>query len=132
EQAGSSFLMMVVLTSTDGQLDATGLGDYLSRNVLSEIRRVPGVGSAQFFATQRSMRIWMDPDKMMSLRLTPEDLVAAISTQNVQVSAGQIGADPAPTGQQIAATVNVRGQLTSPEEFGGIVLRANLDGSSVR
>ncbi|MBA8797067.1 multidrug efflux pump [Agrobacterium sp. RC10-4-1] len=132
EQAGTSFLMMVALTSVDGNTDAIGLGDYLSRNVLGELRRVPGVGSAQLFATQRSMRIWMDPDKMLGLSLTSSDVIGAIQAQNSQVAAGRIGASPNPIGQQISATVNVQGQLTSPEEFGSIVLRANPDGSSVR
>ncbi len=132
EQAGTSFLMMVALTSVDGNTDAIGLGDYLSRNVLGELRRVPGVGSAQLFATQRSLRIWMDPDKMLGLSLTSNDVIGAIQAQNSQVAAGRIGASPNPIGQQISATVNVQGQLTSPEEFGSIVLRANPDGSSVR
>ena len=132
EQAGTSFLMMVALTSMDGNTDAIGLGDYLSRNVLGELRRVPGVGSAQLFATQRSMRIWMDPDKMLGLSLTSSDVISAIQAQNSQVAAGRIGASPNPIGQQISATVNVQGQLTSPDEFGAIVLRANPDGSSVR
>ncbi|MGI2032132.1 multidrug efflux RND transporter permease subunit [Rhizobium panacihumi] len=132
EQAGTSFLMVVSLTSTDGQTDAIGLGDYLQRNVIGEIRRVPGVGSAQLFASQRSMRIWMDPDKMVGLSLTAADVTAAITAQNAQVAAGRIGATPNPIGQQISATINVQGQLTNPEQFGSIVLRANPDGSSVR
>ena len=67
EQAGTSFLQLVTLTSKDGRLDAVGLGDYLSRNVLGEIRRVPGVGSATLFATQRSMRIWGHYTKVIRL-----------------------------------------------------------------
>ncbi len=132
EQAGTGFLLVIALRSTDGQLDAVGLGDYLNRNVMGEIRRIPGVGSATLFATQRSMRSWMDPDKMLGLRLTANDILAAIRAQNAQVSAGAIGAQPNPITQQITATVLVQGQLTSPEEFGAIVLRANPDGSSVR
>ena len=132
EEAGTGFLMMVAVTSTDGSLDVVGLGDYLSRNVLSEIRRIDGVGSAQLFATQRAMRIWIDPDKMVGLKLTTDDITNAIRSQNAQVAAGRIGADPNPITQQISATVLVKGQLTSAEEFGSIVLRANPDGSSVR
>lgn len=132
EEAGSGFLMMVSLTSTDGSMDAVGLGDYLSRNVLSEIRRIDGVGRAQLFATQRAMRIWIDPDKLVGLNLTADDITRAISSQNAQVAAGTIGAQPNPLTQQIAATVLVRGQLSSPEEFGSIILRANPDGSTVR
>jgi len=132
ERAGTGFLMIVGLTSTDGSMDAISLGDYLNRNVVNEIRRIDGVGSAQLFSTQRSMRIWLDPDKMLGLQLTAEDITAAISAQNAQVSAGSIGAQPNPGNQPLFATVLVRGQLTSPEEFGSIVLRANSDGSSVR
>lgn len=132
EQAGTGFLMVVALNSDDGNTDAVGLGDYLSRNVLGEIRRVPGVGSATLFATQRSMRIWVDPDKMVGLNLTVDDITNAISAQNAQVSAGSIGAQPNPINQQISATVLVRGQLASTDQFGSIVLRANPDGSSVR
>ena len=132
DKAGTGFLMLVALTSTDGAVDAVGLGDYMSRNVLSEIRRTPGVGSAQLFSTERAMRIWMDPDKMVGLNLTASDITNAITAQNAQVAAGRIGAQPNPITQQISATVLVKGQLTSPEEFGSIVLRANPDGSSVR
>ncbi|MGH6761140.1 MAG: multidrug efflux RND transporter permease subunit [Phyllobacterium sp.] len=132
DKAGSGFLMMVALTSNDGSVDVVGLGDYLSRNVLGEIRRIDGVGSAQLFATQRAMRIWIDPDKMIGLNLTADDVSSAIAAQNAQVAAGRIGAQPNPITQQISATVLVKGQLTSAEEFGSIVLRANADGSSVR
>lgn len=132
ERAGTAFLMLVSLTSKDGQTDAIGLGDYMNRNVIGEIRRVPGVGSAQLFATQRSMRIWLDPAKMVGLSLTSADVISAIQAQNSQVAAGRIGATPNPIGQQISATINVQGQLSTPEQFGSIVLRANPDGSSVR
>ncbi|WP_104662412.1 efflux RND transporter permease subunit [Ensifer adhaerens] len=132
DEAGSGFLMIVALTSTDGSMDAIGLGDYLSRNVLSEIQRVPGVGRAQLFATERSMRVWLDPDKMLGLNLTAADVTNAIQAQNAQIASGSIGAQPNPITQQISAPVVVKGQLESAEEFGAIVLRANPDGSSVR
>ncbi|GHC77603.1 multidrug efflux RND transporter permease subunit [Limoniibacter endophyticus] len=132
EEAGSGFLMMVALISRDGNTDVIGLGDYLNRNVVGEIRRIDGVGKAQVFASQRAMRVWIDPDKMVGLNVSVSDINNAISAQNAQVSAGRIGARPNPINQQIAATVLVKGQLTSPEEFGAIVLRANPDGSSVR
>lgn len=132
QEAGSSFLMMVALISEDGNLDAVGLGDYLNRNVLGEIQRIDGVGRAQVFASQRAMRIWIDPDKMVGLNLSAADISNAIASQNAQVAAGRIGARPNPINQQISATVLVKGQLTSPEEFGAIMLRANPDGSSVR
>ncbi len=132
QEAGSSFLMMVALISTDGALDAVGLGDYLNRNVLGEIQRIDGVGRAQVFASQRAMRIWIDPDKMLGLNLSTAEISQAIASQNAQVAAGRIGSRPNPINQQISATVLVKGQLTTPEEFGAIVLRANPDGSSVR
>ena len=132
EEASSSFLMVVSLTSTDGSTDDIGLGDYLTRNVLSELRRIDGVGRAQLFASQRAMRVWIDPDRMVGLGLTSDDIVAAIQAQNAQVAAGRIGAQPNPITQQIAAPVLVKGQLGTPDEFGAIVLRANPDGSSVR
>ncbi len=105
EQAGTSFLQLVTLTSEDGKLDAVGLGDYLNRNVIGEIRRVPGVGSATLFSTQRSMRIWMDPDKLLGLGLTSGDVITAVGAQNAQVAAGRIGALPNPIDQQLSATV---------------------------
>ncbi|MGN7715125.1 multidrug efflux RND transporter permease subunit [Agrobacterium radiobacter] len=132
QEAGTGFLMLVALVSTDGNTDVIGLGDYLNRNVLGEIQRIKGVGRAQVFASQRAMRIWIDPDKMVGLKLSTADINNAIAAQNAQVAAGRIGARPNPINQQISATVLVKGQLTTPEEFGSIVLRANSDGSSVR
>ncbi|MFN0263188.1 multidrug efflux RND transporter permease subunit [Tepidamorphus sp. 3E244] len=131
-QASSGFLMVVSLISDDGTIDPVGLGDYMTRNVLGEIRRIEGVGSAQLFASQRALRIWLDPDKMIGLNLTPDDVIAAVRAQNAQVAAGQIGGQPLTPDQQIAATLVVRGQLKSVEEFEDIVLRANPDGSTVR
>lgn len=132
DQARSNFLLVATLTSTDGSMDDIGLGDYMSRNILGEIRRVPGVGRAQLFASERAMRIWLDPDKMVGLNLTAADVTAAVTAQNAQVSAGSIGSLPNPINQQVTATVMVKGQLASPDEFGAIVLRANRDGSLVR
>ena len=132
EEASTGFLSVVTLTSTDGKMDDVALGDYLNRNVLGELRRLEGVGRVQLFASQRAMRIWIDPDKMVGLNLTPSDISAAIRAQNAQVAAGQIGADPNPVNQDLTATIIVRGQLTDKQEFGDIVLRANPDGSTVR
>ena len=128
----SNFLMFIGLSSTDGSLDPVALGDYLSRNVLNEIRRIPGVGQAQLFGTERAMRIWIDPNKLVGLNLTPNDVSTAIRNQNALVAGGTLGDLPSPQTQQITATVVVAGQLTSPKQFGNIILRANKDGSSVR
>ena len=132
EEAGSGFLLILTVSSTDGALSDIDLGDYLARNVLGEIRRVPGVGKVQFFATERAMRIWLDPQKMVGLNITSDDVTAALQAQNAQVAGGRIGGAPYPADQQITASVIVKGQLASPEEFGAVVLRANPDGSAVR
>jgi len=128
----SNFLLFTTLSSTDGRLDPIALGDYLSRNVLNEIRRVPGVGQAQLFGTERAMRIWIDPAKLVGYKLSTADVGNAIRNQNAQVASGTLGDLPGPSEQQIAAQIVVSGQLTNPEQFGDIVLRANPDGSTVR
>lgn len=132
EQAGAGFLLILSMTSTDGTRDEVDLGDYLTRNVLGEIRRIDGVGAAQLFAAGRAMRVWIDPSKLTGLSLTSADVTAAITAQNAQVAAGSIGADPNPIAQQLTATVLVKGQLNTLTEFENIVLRANPDGSAVR
>ncbi|MDB6452792.1 efflux RND transporter permease subunit [Falsirhodobacter sp. 20TX0035] len=132
EEASQGFLMVVALTSSDGSLNSVALGDYLSRNVVNEIQRTAGVGRAQVFSSEEAMRIWIDPDKLTGYNLSTADVISAIEAQNAQVAAGQIGADPNPIGQQLTATVLVKGQLASAEEFGKIVLRANQNGSTVR
>ncbi|MGR3780912.1 MAG: efflux RND transporter permease subunit, partial [Albimonas sp.] len=132
ETSSSGFLMVVSLTSTDGTVGPVALGDYLSRNVAGEIRRIEGVGGATVFSAERAMRIWLDPDKMLGLNLTTNDVLAAIRAQNAQVAAGAIGAAPNPEDQSITATVVVRGQLDSVEAFEQILLRANADGAVVR
>ncbi|MDD2868325.1 efflux RND transporter permease subunit [Neomegalonema sp.] len=132
EEASAGFLMILTLISTDGSMDQVALGDYLNRNVMGELRRLEGVGRAQLFSAGRAMRVWVDPDKMLGLSLTTDDVRAAIGAQNAQVAAGQIGASPNPVSQDLTATVLVKGQLSDIEEFGAIVLRANEDGSTVR
>ncbi len=131
-KAASNFLMIVSLYSTDGSKTNVELGDYLSRNVINEIRRIPGVGEARLFGTEQAMRVWLDPDKLVGLNLTPADVTAAIQAQNAQVASGSLGALPSPSTQAIAHSVVVTGQLGSPEQFGEILLRANPDGSMVR
>ena len=131
-KARSNFLLFTTLSSSDGRLDPVALGDYLSRNVLNEIRRVPGVGQAQLFGTERAMRIWIDPAKLVGLKLTPADVANAIRNQNAQVASGTLGDLPSPDSQRIAAPIVVTGQLATTEEFGNIVLRANPNGSTVR
>src|ERR1700760_3647715 len=132
EEASSAGLQIITLRSTDHSLDEIGLGDFMIRNVLGEIRRIPGVGRATLYSTERSLRIWTDPDKLVGYGLTADDVTKAISAQNAQVASGSIGAEPSTPEQKISALVLVKGQLGSPEEFGAIILRANPDGSTVR
>jgi len=132
EKSRSNFLLFAILTSDNPALDPVALGDYASRSVLPEIQRLPGVGQAQLFGTERAMRVWVDPAKLVSFKLSAAEVTAAIKAQNAQVSAGEIGSLPNIAGQGISATVIVNGQLTNVEQFGNIVLRANTDGSKVR
>ena len=128
----SNLLLFANLISTDGTHSPIALGDYLARNVINELKRVPGVGVAQLFGTERAMRIWVDPNKLMAYKLTPSNVVEAIKSQNAQFSAGVLGDLPAPSSQRMATSIVITGQLSSPEEFGNIVLRANPNGSTVR
>src|SRR4051812_48327651 len=132
EKSRSNFLLFTILSSDDPNYTPVDLGDYASRSVLPEIQRLPGVGQAQLFGTEAAMRIWVDPDKLVGFNLSTADVNSAIRAQNAQVSAGTIGDLPNVPGQAISATVVVPGQLTTPAQFGNIVLRANTDGSTVR
>src|SRR6201999_1412554 len=122
----------ITLRSTDGSLDEVGLGDFMIRNILGEVRRIPGVGRATLYSTERSLRIWIDPAKLVGYGLTADDVTKAITAQNAQVASGSVGAEPSTPDQKISALVLVKGQLTTPDEFGAIILRANPDGSTVR
>ncbi len=132
DKARSNFLLFIILSSDDPAMDPIALGDYASRTVLPEIQRLPGVGQAQLFGTERAMRIWIDPAKLVGFRLSAADVNSAIRSQNAQVSSGTIGDLPNVPGQSMSATVVVPGQLSTVEQFGNIVLRANPDGSTVR
>ena len=132
DKARSNFLLFTILSSDNPAYDPVALGDYASRNVLPEIQRIPGVGQAQLFGTERAMRVWVDPAKLVGYKLSMDAVNSAIAGQNAQVSAGSVGDIPNLLTQGITATVVVQGQLTSIEQFGAIVLRANPDGSSVR
>ncbi|HSN79451.1 MAG TPA: efflux RND transporter permease subunit, partial [Rhodoferax sp.] len=132
DKARSNFLLFAILSSDDPALTPVALGDFASRSIVPELQRLPGVGQVQLFGTERAMRVWIDPAKLMSLNLTSAEVTAAIRAQNAQVSAGEIGSLPNVAGQGIAATVVVNGQLGSVEQFGNVMLRANTDGSAVR
>ena len=131
EQATAGFLLIYALSYKDGGADddTTALADYAARNINNEIRRVPGVGKLQFFASEAAMRVWIDPQKLVGYGLSIDDVNNAIRAQNVQVPAGAFGSTPGTAEQELTATLAVKGTLDNPEEFAAIVLRANQDGS---
>ncbi|SFQ08315.1 multidrug efflux pump [Variovorax sp. OK605] len=131
ESASSGFLMIVGLTSSDGRFDEIALSDYMSRNITEELRRIEGVGKVQLFGAERALRIWVDPAKLTAYNLSMSDLSSAVSRQNAQIAPGRVGDSPSLPGQRVTIPLTVQGQLQNPEQFAGIVLRANADGSKV-
>ena len=131
-KATQNFLLFVGLYSEDGKHDGIDLADYLASKLQDPLSRVNGVGDTQIFGAQYAMRIWVDPLKLSSYQLTLADVTAAVTAQNAQVSAGQIGALPAPASQMLNATVSVQSRLSRPEEFAAIRLKSGTDGSVVR
>ncbi|WP_237155309.1 efflux RND transporter permease subunit [Oryzibacter oryziterrae] len=131
-KSAEGFLMVVGFVSTDGRMSAAQLSDYVKSTLNDTLQRVPGVGSAQSFGAYNSMRIWLDPDKLAKYNLMPSDVSAAISAQNTQVSAGQLGGMPQLEGQQLNVTVTAKGRLQTPEEFENIILKGASTGSIVR
>lgn len=130
-KATRNFMMFIALASENGDMDAITLGNYMAANILDPLRRVTGVGEVIQFGTQNAMRIWLDPDKLVSYRMTPGDITAAIQSQNTQVPVGQLGQLPAVPGQQLNVIVQGRATLRDVEQFKNIVLRVNQDGSRV-
>jgi multidrug efflux pump len=126
-----NFLMFLLLTSPDNSMNSVDLGNFASTRVIDSIRRVQGVGEALLFGTDYSMRIWLDPLKLASYSLTPGDALQAVKAQNVQVSTGELGQLPAAAGQELNATILVKGRVNTPEAFGNIILRTNSNGSNV-
>ncbi|MFC3568631.1 efflux RND transporter permease subunit [Paracoccus simplex] len=131
EKSASGFLMVIGLTSTDDRYEQVDLADYLISNIVNDLSRVEGVGSVQVFGAQYAMRIWLDPSKLAAYELTPSDVVAAVSSENAQISAGAFGSRPAPTGQMLNATITAQSLLSTPEDFEQIVLRAEADGGLI-
>jgi len=127
-----NYLMFVVLTSPDKSRNEVALGSFATATVLDQIRRVRGVGEANMFGTEYSMRIWLDPAKLQAYGVAPSDVAAAVRAQNVQLATGELGQNPAPAGQQLNAVVLVRSRLSQPDEFGQILVKTLPDGSSVK
>ena len=132
EKKSAAFLQMVSLYSPDQTRDLLYLSNYATINILNSIKRVPGVGDAYLFgALDYSMRVWLDGERLTSLELTPNDVVAALQAQNVQAAVGRIGAQPMAEAE-LQINIQTKGRLTEAEEFEAIVVRANADGSFVR
>ena len=129
----AALLQVVQLVSPKNTYDGLYLSNYATINVIDPLARIKGVGQATLFGPlDYSMRIWLDPDRLTSLNLTPGDVITAVQNQNVQAALGRIGAAPVSSDQQFQLTIKTKGRLTHPEEFTSIVLRTNPDGSVVR
>jgi hydrophobe/amphiphile efflux-1 (HAE1) family protein len=133
KKQSTSMLMVLSIYSPNGSYDDIFLSNYTSINIRDTLARVPGVASADILgARDYSMRIWLQPDRLTSLGLTATDVISAIRDQNVQVSAGSIGQAPSPPTQKFQYTIQAKGRLSDPAEFGNIVIRAQPDGSIIK
>jgi len=133
EKGSSAFLQVLAFYSPDASLSDIFISNYVTLNVLDEVKRIPGTTSVQIFgAKDYAMRIWVRPDRLAQLKLTPGDIVRALQEQNAQFAAGKVGEPPASTGQELVYNVTTRGRLSDPKEFEDIILRANGDGSRLR
>ncbi|HTT11249.1 MAG TPA: efflux RND transporter permease subunit [Burkholderiaceae bacterium] len=127
-----NFILVVGFYSEDGSMNRTDIADYVAANLQDPLSRVQGVGELTLFGTQYAMRIWLDPNKMLSYKLTTDDVARAIRAQNAQIAAGQLGGLPAVRGQQLNATINGQSRLQRPEQFEQIVLRTAESGAAIR
>jgi HAE1 family hydrophobic/amphiphilic exporter-1 len=129
----AALLQVINIYSPKNTFDAVYLSNYATINIIDPLARIKGVGQVQLFGPLNySLRIWLDPDRLTELNLTPNDVIQAVQSQNVQAALGRIGAAPISSDQQVQINIKARGRLTRPDEFAAIVLRANPDGSVVR
>jgi len=131
-KSSSSFLLVAGFVSTDNSMNKFDIANYVVSHVQDPVSRIDGVGNFNVYGTQYAIRIWLDPQKLNSFALTPLDVSAAVTNQNVQVSGGQLGGTPAVSNQQLNATITEATLLRTPEEFGAILLKVLPDGSQVR
>jgi multidrug efflux pump len=131
-QSSSGYLLIAGFVSSDGKMSRYDISNYVVSHVQDPLTRINGVGNFNVFGTQYAMRIWLDLNKLNSFLLTPVDVTAAITSQNVQVAGGQLGGAPAVPGQRLTATITEAALLRTPEQFGNILLKVNTDGSQVR
>ena len=131
-KSSSGFLNVIGFVSEDGSMDEHDISDYVGSNVIDPLSRVPGVGSIQVFGGKYAMRIWLDPNKLQTYRVSVDEVTAAVRAQNAQVAVGQLGGAPAVKGQQLNATINAQDRLQTPQQFRDIVLRTETDGSTLK
>jgi HAE1 family hydrophobic/amphiphilic exporter-1 len=132
-RSSPDILLAIGLSSPKGTYDGVFLGNYADINLVDAIKRVPGVGDVKNFTAQDySMRVWLRPDKLAALGITPQDVATAIREQNAQAPAGVIGAEPAPAGQENQFNIRTQGLFKDPAEFGEIIVRSNSEGSQVK
>ncbi|PTW60467.1 multidrug efflux pump [Breoghania corrubedonensis] len=131
-KSSDSFLMVIGFVSNDGSLNNTDLSDWVDSNLQDRISRLEGVGSTRLFGAEYAMRIWLDPSKLQKYALMPSDVTSAITAQNTQVSAGQLGARPQLNGQLLNVTVTAKSRLQTISQFENIILKSSTDGSMVR
>ncbi|MDR1545592.1 MAG: multidrug efflux RND transporter permease subunit [Deltaproteobacteria bacterium] len=128
----SSFLKAFTFFSPEGTLDSLEMSDWISNNIVDALARIPGVGSIDFFGDVYSMRIWLKPDRMAALGLTPSDVIAALSVQNIQAAVGEVGGPPASPDQELHFNLTAQGRLSEPDQFEDVILRTGEDGSLLR
>ncbi|MDL2279888.1 efflux RND transporter permease subunit [Desulfovibrio sp. OttesenSCG-928-G11] len=131
-KAVENSFMVIAFYAEHDTMRANDISDYAASTLLEPLSRVQGVGSTTLYGGQNAMRIWCNPDKMRQYSLNPQDIVAAVQEQNAQVAGGQVGAAPAPPGQELSITVNASSRLETVEEFEMIRLRVEADGSVLR
>jgi HAE1 family hydrophobic/amphiphilic exporter-1 len=132
-KVSTDLLQVFLFYSPTGDKDQLFLSNFVTLNILDELKRVPGVGDASIFgARDYAMRIWIDPEKLANLNLSAQDVITAIQSQNLQAAAGRIGAAPLSNDQRLQLTVTTKGRLSTTEEFGDIIVRSGGDGSFVR
>src|SRR4029079_16134136 len=133
ERGSSSFLQVLAFYSPDGRYNDLFISNYVTLNVLDEIKRLPGTTNVQIFgAKDYAMRIWLRPDRLAQLKMSPSDVIAAVNEQNAQFAAGKVGQAPISKGQDLVFTVTTKGRLAEPKDFEQIIVRANPDGSTVK
>ncbi|MEN5204745.1 multidrug efflux RND transporter permease subunit SmeE [Stenotrophomonas sp. TWI700] len=131
-KSSSGFLQVLGFVSEDGSMDANDISDYVGSNIVDPLSRVPGVGNIQVFGGKYAMRIWLDPNKLHTYKLSTAEVIAAITAQNAQVAIGQLGGAPSIKGQQLNATINAQDRLQTPEQFRNIIVRSAQDGAELR